>query len=264
LLHGLRETSQDHSPGTADLTGDFGSRCGLPQVALLTFWKERDQIYPGWEAEPGDTDESAVRAAAAALAGATAAKKESPVAHRALDQSSHYADLSLEEGYLIKDGEHILGTCPVSPEAGSPCVRPWVAPPVGHWQAAGLLSPPVGLEIAEVPRDLAAIPKVPAADGLPSLPPRRMWTRSTRAGRRSAAGPPGQVQRQVGREFMRKLPGGKCPISTGTAAELRCMTCAPGVLHPSGCRHRRRLQRIHRGQVQRRVGRELMRSVRAS
>jgi hypothetical protein len=127
-----------------------------------------DQIYPGWEEELGDTGESSVRAAAAALAGATAAKKESPVARRALDQSSRYADLSLEEEYLIKDGEHGLGTYPASPKAGSPCVRPWVASPGGHWQATGLLSPPVCREIADMPRDLAAIPKVPAADGLPS------------------------------------------------------------------------------------------------
>jgi hypothetical protein len=49
------------------------------------------------------------KAAAAAFVGATAAKKESTVARRALDQSSRYVDLSLGEESLIKDGKHVLG-----------------------------------------------------------------------------------------------------------------------------------------------------------
>ena len=85
--------------------------------AFLTFQKDADQIYPGWKEKLGYTGESSVQAAsfdwkkasaAAAFVGATAAKKESVVARRALDQSSRYADLSLDEDALIKGDKHVL------------------------------------------------------------------------------------------------------------------------------------------------------------
>ena len=81
--------------------------------AFLTFQKDADQIYPGWKEKLGYTGESSVQAAsfdwakkasAAAFVGASVgpAKKESSVARKALDQSSRYADLSLDEATLIK------------------------------------------------------------------------------------------------------------------------------------------------------------------
>ena len=81
--------------------------------AFLTFQKDADQIYPGWKEKLGYTGESSVqaasfdwskRASAAAFVGASVApaKKESPVTRQALDQSSRYADLSLDEATLIK------------------------------------------------------------------------------------------------------------------------------------------------------------------
>ena len=81
--------------------------------AFLTFQKDADQIYPGWKEKLGYTGESSVQAAsfdwakkasAAAFVGASVApaKKESRVSRKALDQSSRYADLSLDEATLIK------------------------------------------------------------------------------------------------------------------------------------------------------------------
>merc|ERR1719204_1893256 len=73
--------------------------------AFLTFQKDADQIYPGWKEKLGYTGESSVQAAtfdwakkasAAAFVGSSVDKK-SAVARQALDQSSRYADLSLEE-----------------------------------------------------------------------------------------------------------------------------------------------------------------------
>eukprot|EP00439_Symbiodinium_sp_Y106_P016265 s10837_g2.t1 len=88
--------------GTAEIKGAF-----------LTFQKDADQIYPGWKEKLGYTGESSVQAAsfdwakkasAAAFVGASVApaKKESSVSRKALDQSSRYADLSLDEATLIK------------------------------------------------------------------------------------------------------------------------------------------------------------------
>ena len=81
--------------------------------AFLTFQKDADQIYPGWKEKLGYTGESSVqaasfdwakRASAAAFVGASVApaKKENIVARQALDQSSRYADLSLDEDTLIR------------------------------------------------------------------------------------------------------------------------------------------------------------------
>ena len=81
--------------------------------AFLTFQKDADQIYPGWKEKLGYTGESSVQAAsfdwakkasAAAFVGASVApaKKESSVSRKALDQSSRYADLSLDEATLVK------------------------------------------------------------------------------------------------------------------------------------------------------------------
>ena len=83
--------------------------------AFLTFQKDADQIYPGWKEKLGYTGESSVqaasfdwakRASAAAFVGASVApaKQESAVARKALDQSSRYADLSLDEDTLIRNG----------------------------------------------------------------------------------------------------------------------------------------------------------------
>merc|ERR1712176_108264 len=85
--------------------------------AFLTFQKDADQIFPGWKEKLGYTGESSVQAASfdwqkkasgAAFIGATATRKQSAVARRALDQSSRYADLSLMEEDLIKKGNHVL------------------------------------------------------------------------------------------------------------------------------------------------------------
>ena len=57
------------------------------------------------------------KAAAAAFVGASAAKKESVVARKALDQSSRYADLSLVEEDLIKAGKHVLVAYIMKPKA---------------------------------------------------------------------------------------------------------------------------------------------------
>ena len=81
--------------------------------AFLTFQKDADQIYPGWKEKLGYTGESSVqaasfdwakRASAAAFVGASVApaKKDNVVARQALDQSSRYADLSLDEDTLIR------------------------------------------------------------------------------------------------------------------------------------------------------------------
>ena len=97
--------------------------------AFLTFQKDADQIYPGWKEKLGYTGESSVqaasfdwakRASAAAFVGTSvsSAKKESPVARRALDQSSRYADLSLDEDTLIRNGKHVLVAYIMKPKAG--------------------------------------------------------------------------------------------------------------------------------------------------
>jgi hypothetical protein len=79
------------------------------------------------EEELGYTDESFVqaatfdwkkKAAAAAFVGATPARKENSMTRRELDQSSRYADLSLDEEQLIKNGKHVLVAYIMKPEAG--------------------------------------------------------------------------------------------------------------------------------------------------
>ena len=81
--------------------------------AFLTFQKDADQIYPGWKEQLGYTGESSAqaasfdwkkKAASAAFAGASlaASQKGSAVTRAALDQSSRYAELSLDEDTLIK------------------------------------------------------------------------------------------------------------------------------------------------------------------
>ncbi|CAK0790513.1 unnamed protein product [Prorocentrum cordatum] len=95
--------------------------------AFLTFQKDADQIYPGWKEKLGYTGESSVQAAsfnwqkkdlAAAFVGASTTRKASSVARRALDQSSRYADLSLTEEDLIKNGQHVLVAYIMKPKAG--------------------------------------------------------------------------------------------------------------------------------------------------
>ncbi|CAE8643806.1 unnamed protein product [Polarella glacialis] len=97
--------------------------------AFLTFQKDADQIYPGWKEKLGYTGESSVqaatfdwakKAAAASFVGSSVApaQKESSVARRALDQSSRYADLSLDEEELIKNGKHLLVAYIMKPKAG--------------------------------------------------------------------------------------------------------------------------------------------------
>ncbi|CAE8634613.1 unnamed protein product [Polarella glacialis] len=97
--------------------------------AFLTFQKDADQIYPGWKEKLGYTGESSVqaatfdwakKAAAAAFVGSSMApaSKESSVTCRALDQSSRYADLSLDEEELIKNGKHLLVAYIMKPKAG--------------------------------------------------------------------------------------------------------------------------------------------------
>ncbi|CAE8674687.1 unnamed protein product [Polarella glacialis] len=97
--------------------------------AFLTFQKDADQIYPGWKEKLGYTGESSVqaatfdwakKAAAAAFVGSSSsqAQKGSTVARRALDQSSRYADLSLDEEELIKSGKHLLVAYIMKPKAG--------------------------------------------------------------------------------------------------------------------------------------------------
>ena len=82
--------------------------------AFLTFQKDADQIYPGWKEKLGYTGESSVqaasfdwakRASAAAFVGASVApaKKDNVVSRQALDQSSRYADLSLDEDTSDQD-----------------------------------------------------------------------------------------------------------------------------------------------------------------
>ena len=75
----------------------------------------------------GYTGESSVQAASfdwkkkassAAFVGAIAARKASAVTRRALDQSSRYADLSLVEEDLIKNGQHVLVAYIMKPKAG--------------------------------------------------------------------------------------------------------------------------------------------------
>merc|ERR1719446_1478923 len=95
--------------------------------AFLTFQKDADQIYPGWKEKLGYTGESSVqaatfdwqkKAAAAAFVGASATRKESVIARKALDQSSRYADLGLDEDQLIKNGQHVLVAYIMKPKAG--------------------------------------------------------------------------------------------------------------------------------------------------
>ena len=97
--------------------------------AFLTFQKDADQIYPGWKEKLGYTGESSVqaasfdwakRASAAAFVGASVApaKKDNAVARKALDQSSRYADLSLDEDTLIRNGKHVLVAYIMKPKAG--------------------------------------------------------------------------------------------------------------------------------------------------
>jgi len=96
--------------------------------AFLTFQKDADQIYPGWKEKLGYTGESSVqaasfdwqkKAAAAAFVGVEpATKKQSAVARCALDQSSRYADLSLTEEDLLKNGKHVLVAYIMKPKAG--------------------------------------------------------------------------------------------------------------------------------------------------
>merc|ERR1719464_777077 len=84
--------------------------------AFLTFQKDADQIYPGWKEKLGYTGESSVQAAtfdwqkkasAATFVGASSTPS-SLTGCAALDQSSRYADLTLSEAELIKEGAHVL------------------------------------------------------------------------------------------------------------------------------------------------------------
>merc|ERR550525_286891 len=95
--------------------------------AFLTFQKDADQIYPGWKEKLGYTGESSVqaasfdwqkKAAAAAFVGAAPLGNQSTVALQALDQSSRYADLSLTEEDLLRDGKHVLVAYIMKPKAG--------------------------------------------------------------------------------------------------------------------------------------------------
>merc|ERR1712159_393547 len=95
--------------------------------AFLTFQKDADQIYPGWKEKLGYTGESSVQAAtfdwakkasAAAFVGASVTQKQTNVARHALDQSSRYADLSLDEAELISKGQHVLVAYIMKPKAG--------------------------------------------------------------------------------------------------------------------------------------------------
>ena len=80
--------------------------------AFLTFPKAADQIYPGWRQQLGYTGKTSLPVPMVA-----------PAAHTrnvcsAVDQSSRYADLSLVEKDLVKNGKHVLvGFCMV-PQAG--------------------------------------------------------------------------------------------------------------------------------------------------
>merc|ERR1719215_1598254 len=94
--------------------------------AFLTFQKDADQIYPGWKEQLGYTGESSVQAASfdwkkkASAAGyaAAAAAAAGYYACEALDQSSRYADLELDEADLIKNGKHVLVAYIMKPKAG--------------------------------------------------------------------------------------------------------------------------------------------------
>merc|ERR1711977_589944 len=95
--------------------------------AFLTFQKDADQIYPGWKEKLGYTGESSVqaatfdwqkKAAAAAFVGAAAESRKQSVAMKALDQSSRYADLGMDEADLIKKGVHVLVAYIMKPKAG--------------------------------------------------------------------------------------------------------------------------------------------------
>merc|ERR1712127_1147420 len=95
--------------------------------AFLTFQKDSDQIYPGWKEKLGYTGESSVqaasfdwqkKAAAAAFVGSASVLTQNAVARPALDQSSRYADLSLQEEDLLKDGQHVLVAYIMKPKAG--------------------------------------------------------------------------------------------------------------------------------------------------
>merc|ERR1739848_337361 len=95
--------------------------------AFLTFQKDADQIYPGWKEKLGYTGESSVqaasfdwqkKAAAAAFVGAASESRKQAVAMKALDQSSRYADLGMDEDELIRIGEHVLVAYIMKPKAG--------------------------------------------------------------------------------------------------------------------------------------------------
>merc|ERR1711963_1306981 len=94
--------------------------------AFLTFQKDADQIYPGWKEKLGYTGESSVQAATfdwqkKASAAAVVGAQQSPVlsnSQNALDQSSRYADLELDEAELIKEGAHVLVAYVMKPKAG--------------------------------------------------------------------------------------------------------------------------------------------------
>merc|ERR1712178_519779 len=87
-----------------------------------------DQIYPGWKEKLGYTGESSVqaatfdwqkKAAAAAFVGASGAEpRKQSVTMKALDQSSRYADLGMDEADLIKKGKHVLVAYIMKPKAG--------------------------------------------------------------------------------------------------------------------------------------------------
>merc|ERR1719242_1130453 len=114
--------------------GAFGHKDGPKQGAVscrkgafLTFQKDADQIYPGWKEKLGYTGESSVQAAtfdwakkasAAAFVGSASLEKKSTVARQALDQSSRYADLELDEDELVKNGKHVLVAYIMKPKAG--------------------------------------------------------------------------------------------------------------------------------------------------
>merc|ERR1712190_702548 len=97
--------------------------------AFLTFQKDADQIYPGWKEQLGYTGESSFqaatftwkkRASAAAFVGrpSPSSRDSGVMTRRALDQSSRYADLSLSEADLMRNGKHVLVAYIMKPKAG--------------------------------------------------------------------------------------------------------------------------------------------------
>ena len=107
------------APATANLrqqhtaqTGTGAAFCGLHISASNDGWRARsslqrlllDVLPARMAADPSPTSVMPVRTTA--------------TARRALDQSSRYADLSLDEATLIKNGKHVLVAYIMKPKAG--------------------------------------------------------------------------------------------------------------------------------------------------